>query len=88
MSQKLTERILKSTANGRRLAILKYLSGRDEATVGEIAEHIRLSLRSTSRHIVNLSSADLIERKQVGTAVFCSLARPVPGLISAILKEW
>ena len=88
MNRKKTERMLKSIANARRLSILKYLSGRDEATIGEIAGHIKLSFRSTSRHVSNLASAELIERRQIGTAVFCSIVRPVHSAVSTILQSW
>ena len=82
------ERVLKSIANSRRIFILKYLSGRDEASVGDIAEHLKLSFRSTSRHLGILTSADLIERRQSGTAVYCSITRPLPGFVSTVLQEW
>ena len=45
------ERILKALANKRRLSILIYLKRHPEATVGEIASSIRLSLTSTSKHL-------------------------------------
>lgn len=88
MNRRQVEKILKSMANARRLSILKLLSGRDEATVGEIAEHLKLSFRSTSRHLGNLASAELIERRQVGTAVFSSIVRPLPNFLSMILQNW
>ena len=58
------ERILKALANRRRLAILKYLKKTHEATVGEIAGEIKLSFKSTSKHLCVLAGADIIERDQ------------------------
>lgn len=88
MNHKQTERVLKGLANSRRMTALKYLSGRDEATVGEIAEHLKLSLRATSRHLGNLLFADLVERRQAGTAVFYRLSRPLPRFVSFVLESW
>ncbi len=45
------EKQLKALANRRRLAILKYLKSKREASVGDIAEEINLSFKSTSKHL-------------------------------------
>jgi DNA-binding transcriptional ArsR family regulator len=67
------ERILKSVANRRRLAILQFLKRNKEASVGDIAAAIKLSFRSTSRHLAILSSADILEKEQRSIAVYYSL---------------
>ena len=64
------EKVLKALANKRRLAILQFLKNRKEATVGEISETIRLSFRSTSRHLAVLSNADILEKEQRSTEVY------------------
>lgn len=58
------EKIIKAFANRRRLAILRYLKRNKEAMVGEIAEEINLSFKSTSRHLVVLASADILDKEQ------------------------
>ena len=58
------EKLIKSVANQRRLAILSFLKKEKEASVGDIAEHLRLSFKSTSKHISVLFAADLLEREQ------------------------
>lgn len=68
------ERNMKALANKRRLAILRFLKNRKEVTVGDIAEEIKLSLKSTSRHLSVLFSAGILEREQEGLQVFYSLA--------------
>ena len=68
------EKELKALANKRRLAIIKYLKRAHEASVGEMAEEISLSLRSTSRHLAVLTSASVIESDQRGLYVFYRLA--------------
>jgi len=46
-----TERQLKALANKRRLAILKFLFAKEPASVGSIAQEIKLSFKSTSRNV-------------------------------------
>lgn len=54
------EKIFKAVANKRRLQILLFLKLEKEATVGAIAEHIRLSVKSTSRHLSVLYLAGIV----------------------------
>lgn len=69
------ERILKALGNKRRLAILQFLKKKKEATVSELAEAIKLSFRSTSRHLSILSAVDILERQQRGTEVYYWISR-------------
>ena len=64
------ERVLKALANRRRLAILKYIKTSREASVGEIAEVIRLSLKATSKHLAILAAAGILERDQRSNSAF------------------
>jgi len=57
------EKVLKALANRRRLSITRCLKDKGEASVGEIAEEIRLSFRSTSRHLGVLAAADILEKE-------------------------
>lgn len=68
------EKILKALANRRRLAILKYLKKRSTATVTDIAREIKLSFRSTSKHLGILSALDIIEKNQKDKRVFYKLS--------------
>ena len=77
---------MKALANKRRLAILRYLKGRKEATVGDIAEEIKLSFKSTSRHLSVLFSSDILEREQKGLEVYYRLASGVPESAKRILS--
>lgn len=58
------EKQLKAVANRRRLAILKYLKQNRGATVSDIAGHIKLSFRSTSKHLGILAANDIVDREQ------------------------
>ncbi|MEK7566911.1 MAG: metalloregulator ArsR/SmtB family transcription factor [Patescibacteria group bacterium] len=70
---KTTEKVLKALANRRRLNIVKYLKKEKEATVGDIAEAIKLSFKSTSRHLAVLSAADIVDKEQRGLGVWYRL---------------
>ena len=67
------ERQLKVLANRRRLAILKYLKNNKEAAVGEIAHEIKLSFKSTSKHLAILAALDIVEREQRSLQMFYGL---------------
>ena len=82
------EKVLKVLANRRRLAILKYLKSEREAPVGDIADAINLSLKSTSKHLSLLSSLDILEKTQRSAQVFYRLAgtqQPVAKYILSVI---
>jgi len=88
MELKELEKLLKALANKRRLAILRYLKKNGEANVTEIADVIKLSVKSTSRHLAVLFSADFVDRRQQSLEVYywCtpSLPPPVKGVIGIL----
>lgn len=57
------EKIFKALANRRRLAIIGYLKEAKEAPVTEIAKVIKLSFKSTSKHLAVLAAADIVEKE-------------------------
>ena len=63
------ERIFKAMANSRRLQIIKLLKNKKKFTVGEIAGEIKLSFKSTSKHLIILSLAKIINKEQKGLEV-------------------
>ncbi len=73
MSPRELEKLLKAIGNRRRIAILQYLKKHREASVGELANEIHLSFRSTSRHLMVLSSVGIIESDQRSTQIFYSI---------------
>ena len=86
MKEKELERILKALANKRRLVIISFLKKKKEANVGEIAEEIHLSFKSTSRHLTILSRADVLERDQRSSEVFYRLNNLIPEIFSPLVK--
>lgn len=77
------ERTFKAFANKRRLAILRYLMVNSEAPVGELAAAIKLSFRSTSKHLAVLTAADIVEYEQRSKQIFY---KPVSSPSPAIRK--
>lgn len=76
---------LKALANRRRLSILYYLDGKGPASVGSIAEEIKLSFKATSAHLLILFTAGLVEREQTSTTVLYRLVRPTPVVLKTVL---
>jgi len=64
------EKTLKALANKRRLAIIKYLKDEGPASVTDIAATIKLSFRSTSRHLNVLFAADILGKEQQSLQVY------------------
>ena len=79
------EKPLKALANRRRLAIIKLLKNRREASVGEIADHIKLSMKATSKHLVILSANDIVQREQRSSQMFYSLSVEQKPVVSKVL---
>jgi len=81
------ERILKALANRRRLAIVAFLKKKREATVGDIAEQIKLSFTSTSKHLNILSRTDILDKRQVGLEVYYFIGKSVPPVIVSVVAR-
>lgn len=80
------ERILKALANQRRLKILLHLKKERKATVGDIADEINLSFRSTSKHLGILLALNIVEREQRSTQAFYNLVSSKHSVVQHILS--
>lgn len=78
------EKILKALGNRRRLAILKILKRRKDASVGNLAEGIKLSFRSVSKHLSILYAVGILEKEQFSLEVFYCIA-PQQSKVSAFI---
>lgn len=81
------EKILKTLANKRRLAIICYLKKKPEAKVGDIADAINLSLTSTSKHLIQLFNADILDRNQKNLEMWYKLAPKQNNIVSYIISN-
>lgn len=87
MSEKDLERIMKALANRRRLAILRFLKKGGRASVGDIAEEIRLSFKATSKHLGILSGAGIVDREQQSLQMFYHLSPDLPAPARLIVNS-
>jgi DNA-binding transcriptional ArsR family regulator len=81
------EKILKSLANRRRLALISYLKHTGKTTVGGLAQEIGLSLQATSRHLITLERAGILAKDQFGLEVFYRIAEPAIPFIEKLFSE-
>lgn len=79
------EKILKALANRRRLQIIKYIKDKKLATVTSIAEHIKLSFKSTSKHLAVLFGAGIVDKEQKNLSMLYSVADPLPKLAKQVI---
>ena len=79
------ERIFKGFANRRRILIILHVAKNHEATVGDVALHIKLSFKATSRHLSVLAAAHILEREQRGLYMYYRLAQDIPSLAHKII---
>ena len=86
MKDKELESNLKALANRRRLAIVRFIKKKNETSVGDIAEEIKLSLKSTSRHLAVLFSAGILDREQRSLQVFYKVATEIVEPIRRIVS--
>ena len=69
------ELVLKSLANKRRIEIFTFLQLKGRRSVVVIAKEIKLSFRSTSKHLQLMYRAGLLAREQDGLVVWYSIDR-------------
>ncbi len=81
------ERYTKAVANYRRLIILSFLKREGEASVGEIAEELKISIQATSKHLKILESVEIIFSDQRNLLVYYSLSKSLPNFISNIISS-
>jgi ArsR family transcriptional regulator len=65
-------KVFKALANQRRLTILKILS-KEKLTGISVATRIKLSPKSTSKHLIKLEEVGLIKREYVSRYAFYSI---------------
>jgi len=86
MTTKELERIFKVFGNRRRIAIVLYLQRRKEATVGDVAEHINLSFKATSKHLIILANAGIVESEQRSLQMFYKISKDLPREVRTIFS--
>lgn len=69
----ITTKILKATANERRIKILLLLMRYSDMPVGVLAERLGISFAATSKHLSKLEAVDLVKKRQKGLKILYSL---------------
>lgn len=87
MTEKEWTKILKALANEKRLRIVKSLSKGKGLPVFAIANQIRLSYKSTSRHLNRLAQLGILDTEGKGTSVEYSVNPSLSPKIRRLLKE-
>lgn len=80
------ERTFKAFASKRRLAIIKYLRAEPAASVGEIADAIKLSLKATSKHLSVLTAINILESEQKHKQVYYRIVASPESLTRKLLN--
>lgn len=80
------EQTLKALANERRLMILRELKRKKSGMpVGHIAERIKLSFRTTSKHVRQLAAAGLLATRRRGRYTIYRLSLAVPPAARSVI---
>lgn len=85
MRVKELEKLFKSLGNRRRLQIVKLLLKNNSLTVSDIAGEIKLSIRSTSKHLLHLLNVDVLEKEQRSKNVYYKISKSIDQLISGLI---
>jgi len=72
MNTKKLTRVLKALANERRLKIICLLK-KEEITVSELSEELKVSIKSVSKHLQKLEREGVVKRKHVNKYVYYRL---------------
>mgnify|MGYP001567409033 CR=1 FL=1 len=86
MKEKELEKILKALANKRRILILKYLKKVGTASVGDVASDIKLSFKATSKHLIILLNADVVDKEQISLTMMYSLSKANHPMVAKLLS--
>ncbi|HBV33609.1 TPA: hypothetical protein DEB72_03800, partial [Patescibacteria group bacterium] len=86
MTIKYLEKIFKSLATRKRLEIIKLLTTQGGMSVSDIANRIKLSLKSTSKHLIVLRQAGFLDREQKQYDALYSLAADLSSHERYLLK--
>jgi len=80
-------RQLKALSNQKRLDILVYLRKNRSAYVGKLSKEIGISMQALSKHLKQLSDANIITSKKRGLYVTYRLFVPQSPIVKKVLDE-
>ena len=80
------EKVLKAFANIKRLQIIELLLEHDRLSLIQLSKELRLSYRSTSKHVRKLYECDILDRESVQGEVRYSINRSLPKPAKSMLE--
>ena len=80
------EKVLKALASKRRLLIIKILKKKKRSSVGKLSSDIKLSFRTTSKHLSVLYSVGILDKEQVGYEMHYYIAKDLPKIVYFVLN--
>jgi len=80
------KQVLKALANQRRLVILRLFIDHKYLTVGEIARRIKLSFKSTSKHLAVLHAVGIVDKEQKGLSMMYQINGSLPKIAKRVLE--
>lgn len=87
MKHKNWVKIFKALGNENRIKILELIRAQKELPVFEIAEQIKLSAKSTSKHVIILKYAGFLESDRKSGGAYYSLNQDMPEEVKDIFKK-
>lgn len=78
--------IFRALANINRVKIIKILSKDIKLNVSQISAHLKISLKSTSKHLIILRSLDVLENEGAKGHVFYGINPGMPSDIKKTIK--
>jgi len=87
MGERSQEVLFKALANRRRLSIIRYLKRNGEKSVSDISDVIDVSIKSTSKHLLILSNANLTIEKKKGFYVLYRIKEDLRQLSRQIIEQ-
>ena len=79
--------MLKIFANEHRVAILIFLKNKGERSVGDIADNIKASFGTTSKHLLFLSEKGILTRRYDGPFVLYGISKNISETIKSIITK-
>lgn len=73
-------------ADRNRLAILKFLKRKETASVGRVADNLKISFKATSKHLLFLVKKRILQRQKDGPFVMYHLSPNLPKSVREILR--
>lgn len=78
--------VFKALANVNRLKIIKMLGSGKSMFVTDIAAELKISVKSTSKHLIQLANLEVLESKGTAGHVFYTLNSNAPRDFDQVLK--